>query len=90
MSIWLKGFVRQFWSDARLKFNDSTGLKELPMNWQFLTKIWRPDTVIVNGKDSYLHKITVRNFLKFDGKNLLTQDQLDFVFLFSFRIKKDF
>ena len=51
-------YFRQFWEDFRLQFN-GTGLTELPMNWQFLTKIWRPDTVIINGKDSYLHKITV-------------------------------
>ena len=52
-------YFRQFWVDFRLRFN-STGLDELPMNWQFLTKIWRPDTIIINGVESYLHKITVR------------------------------
>ncbi len=31
------------------------------MNWQFLYKIWRPDTYIVNGQKSYLHKMTVPN-----------------------------
>ena len=34
---------------------------ELAMNYQFITKIWRPDTFFVNGKDSYLHKMTVPN-----------------------------
>ena len=53
-------YFRQFWTDFRLKFNGS-GYNELPMNWQFLDKIWKPDTVIINGKDSYLHKITVSN-----------------------------
>ena len=65
-------YFRQYWEDFRLKFN-GTGLTELPMNWQFLTDIWRPDTIIINGINSYLHKITVnkyfdyaqeRNFLK--------------------------
>ena len=51
-------YFRQFWKDLRLQFN-GTGLTELPMNWLFLTKIWRPDTVIINGGDSYLHKMTV-------------------------------
>ena len=51
-------YFRQYWTDFRLKYNN-TRLRELPMNWQFLTKIWRPDTVIINGKDSYLHKMTV-------------------------------
>ena len=31
------------------------------MNWQFLSKIWRPDTYFLNGKDSYLHKVVVPN-----------------------------
>ena len=31
------------------------------MNWAFLDKIWRPDTYILNGKNSYLHKMTVPN-----------------------------
>ncbi len=53
-------YFRQYWTDPRLKYN-STRLKELPMNWAFLTKIWRPDTYIVNGKQSYLHKMTVPN-----------------------------
>ena len=57
-TIQLDCYFRQFWKDSRLKFN-GTKLSELPMNWQFLTKIWRPDTVIINGKDSNLHKITV-------------------------------
>ena len=52
-------YFRQYWNDFRLKFKDR-GLIELPMNWQFLTKIWRPDTVFINGKNSYLHKMTVR------------------------------
>ena len=50
----------QSWRDDRLKYN-STRLTELAMNWQFLYKIWRPDTYIVNGQKSYLHKMTVPN-----------------------------
>ena len=51
-------YFRQCWQDFRLKFDDR-GLVELPMNWQFLTKIWKPDTVFINGMGSYLHKMTV-------------------------------
>ena len=36
-------------------------IQELPMNWKFLSKIWRPDTYFLNGKDSYLHKVVVPN-----------------------------
>lgn len=31
------------------------------MDWKFLSKIWRPDTYFLNGKDSYLHKVVVPN-----------------------------
>lgn len=54
-------YFRQFWTDSRLKFNSTTSLEELAMNWAFLNRIWRPDTFIVNGKNSYLHKMTVPN-----------------------------
>lgn len=53
-------YFRQYWTDPRLTFNQ-TNLAELAMNWQFLSKIWRPDTYFLNGKDSYLHKIAVPN-----------------------------
>ena len=53
-------YFRQFWVDERLKFN-ATGVSELALNWAFLAKIWVPDTFVVNGKHSYLHKITVPN-----------------------------
>ena len=53
-------YFRQYWTDPRLRYN-STRLKELSMNWQFLNKIWRPDTYITNGKRSYLHKMNVPN-----------------------------
>merc|ERR1711953_1020379 len=54
-------YFRQYWYDERLKFNQSYLINELAMNWQFLEKIWRPDTFFLNGKDSYLHKIAVPN-----------------------------
>ena len=53
-------YFRQTWIDNRLRYNNSR-LPELSMNWQFLSRIWRPDTYFVNGKDSYLHMMTVPN-----------------------------
>ena len=44
-------------------YNGTALISELAMNWQFLDKIWRPDTFFLNGKDSYLHKIAVPNRL---------------------------
>ena len=64
-------YFRQSWYDQRLVFNKTGGISELPMNWQFLNKIWKPDTFFVNGKKSKMHKITVPNkFLRIapDGK----------------------
>ena len=71
-------YFRQYWNDFRLKFKDR-GLIELPMNWQFLTKIWRPDTVFINGKNSYLHKMTVHlygNFILIRNKITVQNDVL--------------
>ena len=64
-------YFRQSWKDDRLIFNSSKGVTELPMNWQFLNRIWKPDTFFVNGKKSKMHKITVPNkFLRItpDGR----------------------
>ena len=47
-----------------LSYNTS-GLEELALNWAFLAKIWVPDTFFVNGKKSFLHKITVPNRFAF-------------------------
>ncbi|XP_023321281.1 gamma-aminobutyric acid receptor subunit alpha-6 isoform X3 [Eurytemora carolleeae] len=53
-------YFRQSWTDTRLRFN-TTGISELVLDWQFLTKIWKPDTTFLNGQKCYLHKITVPN-----------------------------
>jgi gamma-aminobutyric acid receptor subunit alpha len=68
-------YFRQYWRDTRLRYNN-THLNELPMNWQFLYKIWRPDTYIVNGKQSYLHKITVPNrFIRIAPDGMISYSQ---------------
>ena len=69
-------YFRQYWYDERLVYNGTTLTRELAMNWQFLDKIWRPDTYFLNGKDSYLHKIAVPNrFIRIapDGKVSFSQ-----------------
>ena len=69
-------YFRQFWTDNRLTFNSTTDLEELAMNWAFLNRIWRPDTFIVNGKDSYLHKMTVPNrFIRISPKGQIAYSQ---------------
>ena len=46
------------------------------MNWQFLNKIWKPDTFFVNGKKSKMHKITVPNkFLRITPDGVVSYSQ---------------
>ncbi|XP_055927651.1 gamma-aminobutyric acid receptor subunit alpha-6-like [Argiope bruennichi] len=52
-------YFRQTWFDSRLKFFSHKDV--LSMDWKFLQKVWIPDTYFLNGKSSYLHKITVPN-----------------------------
>ena len=71
-----KNIFRQYWTDNRLEFNSTTSLEELAMNWQFLNKIWRPDTYIINGKNSYLHKMTVPNrFIRISPSGRISYSQ---------------
>ena len=69
-------YFRQNWYDQRLVYNGTSLMSELAMNWQFLDKIWRPDTFFLNGKDSYLHKIAVPNrFIRISPDGRVTFSQ---------------
>ena len=35
---------------------NTTGVRELALNWQFLTKIWKPDTTFLNGQRLKIHE----------------------------------
>ena len=53
------------------------GVTELALNWAFVAKIWVPDTFIVNGKKSYLHKITVPNkFIRISPNGRVSYSQV--------------
>jgi len=68
-------YFRQSWTDTRLSYN-TTGVTELVLNWQFLTKIWKPDTTFLNGQKSYLHKITVPNrFIRISPQGRVSYSQ---------------
>merc|ERR1712106_27134 len=68
-------YFRQSWFDKRLSYNTS-GLNELALNWKFLSKIWVPDTFFVNGKKSFLHKITVPNrFVRISPNGFVSYSQ---------------
>ncbi len=48
-------------------------LFQLVLNWAFLKTIWVPDTFLINGKKSYLHKITVPNQVNLYKYNFPTE-----------------
>uniref|UniRef100_A0A0A9WA44 Gamma-aminobutyric acid receptor subunit alpha-6 n=1 Tax=Lygus hesperus TaxID=30085 RepID=A0A0A9WA44_LYGHE len=54
-------YFRQYWRDARLSFLGP--IKSLSLSIKMLERIWRPDTYFYNGKQSYVHTITVPNKL---------------------------
>ncbi|KAK3910973.1 Gamma-aminobutyric acid receptor subunit alpha-6 [Frankliniella fusca] len=54
-------YFRQYWRDARLSFKGP--IKSLSLSIKMLERIWRPDTYFYNGKQSYVHTITVPNKL---------------------------
>ena len=61
-----------------------SGLSQLALNWKFLTKIWKPDTVFLNGQRSYLHKITVPNrFIRVFPNGKVSYSQVFKSFCFS-------
>jgi len=54
-------YFRQYWRDSRLSFLGP--IKNLSLSIKMLERIWRPDTYFYNGKNSYVHTITVPNKL---------------------------
>ncbi|XP_022905767.2 gamma-aminobutyric acid receptor subunit alpha-2 [Onthophagus taurus] len=54
-------YFRQYWQDRRLSFLGP--IKSLSLSIKMLERIWRPDTYFYNGKNSYVHTITVPNKL---------------------------
>merc|ERR1719320_937697 len=59
MSYIIDCYFRQSWVDKRLSFE---GYKDaLALSIEMLSKIWKPDTFVYNGKRSYLHTITTPN-----------------------------
>ncbi|XP_060746265.1 gamma-aminobutyric acid type A receptor subunit zeta [Tachysurus vachellii] len=53
-------FLRQRWTDERLRFD---GNKSLSLDGRLVELLWVPDTFIVDSKKSFLHDITVENRL---------------------------
>nr|WGW19942.1 cationic GABAA receptor subunit alpha-like [Procambarus clarkii] len=54
-------YLRQEWSDDRLRFNGP--LEQLTLNIKMLEALWKPDTYFHNGLGSYVHMTTRPNKL---------------------------
>ncbi|XP_061164588.1 gamma-aminobutyric acid receptor alpha-like [Saccostrea echinata] len=52
-------YFRQRWMDARLATNMS--IENISLNIKVLDKLWHPDTVFYNGRQSYLHFVPTPN-----------------------------
>ena len=58
-------YLRHSWRDSRLSFSHfiSLNMSTLSLNWIFLDSIWKPDTYVLGGRESFLHRITSPNRL---------------------------
>ncbi|VDM97567.1 unnamed protein product, partial [Onchocerca ochengi] len=76
MEFSLDCYFRQKWLDQRLSFDTFANREDLPISSKMLKDIWTPDTYIRNGRNSYLHTLTVPNVLfrvRYDGQIHVSQ-----------------
>lgn len=69
-------YFRQKWLDERLAFTPIGSRDSFPVSSKMLRDIWRPDTYIRNGRQSYLHTLTMPNILlrvRYDGQVYVSQ-----------------
>ena len=74
----LTDYLRQSWYDNRLSYNHFVNMKmsKLSLNWIFLDTIWKPDTYLVGGRESFLHSITSPNRLvRLSGDGTISYSQ---------------
>uniref|UniRef100_A0A914WU10 Uncharacterized protein n=1 Tax=Plectus sambesii TaxID=2011161 RepID=A0A914WU10_9BILA len=76
MEFSLDCYFRQKWLDERLAFTPIGSRNSFPVSSKMLRDIWRPDTYIRNGRQSYLHTLTMPNILlrvRYDGQVYVSQ-----------------
>ncbi|XP_031550950.1 glycine receptor subunit alpha-4-like [Actinia tenebrosa] len=57
-------YLRQYWTDPRLRFYAPLANKEaLTLNRQTIDEIWIPSTYFFNAKKAYFHDVTTENYL---------------------------
>ncbi|XP_068703431.1 glycine receptor subunit alpha-4-like isoform X1 [Montipora foliosa] len=56
-------YLRQYWEDPRLAFQETDIQKTLTLNRQTIDEIWVPSTYFFNAKKAYFHDVTTDNYL---------------------------
>lgn len=56
-------FLRQRWTDKRLKYDRIEGVPALQLNTKSINGVWVPDLFILNEKRATLHNVVVPNKL---------------------------
>lgn len=56
-------YLRQYWEDPRLAFQETELHKTLTLNRQTIDEIWVPSTYFFNAKKAYFHDVTTDNYL---------------------------
>jgi hypothetical protein len=56
-------FLRQRWTDSRLKYDNIPGVISLQLDNKLIPKVWVPDLFILNEKQAIVHNVVVPNKL---------------------------
>ena len=56
-------FLRQRWTDSRLKYDNIPGVISLQLDTKLIPKVWVPDLFILNEKQAIVHNVVVPNKL---------------------------
>ncbi|CAC5391054.1 GLRA3 [Mytilus coruscus] len=74
-------FIRQRWTDIRLKYNNTIGVSRLELDTKVMKNVWVPDMFITNEKKADIHHVTVPNMLMhiYPNGNILYSMRCDLV-----------
>jgi hypothetical protein len=62
-------YLRQYWTDERLKFQADDKDQKLTLTSEIWKEIWIPSTYFIGSKKAYFHDVTTDNYLLQIGQN---------------------
>ena len=62
-------YLRQYWTDERLKFQADEKTQRLTLTSEIWKEIWIPSTYFIGSKKAYFHEVTTDNYLLQIGQN---------------------